>query len=244
MAKDHCTRFRIIKAIFSICEHVVSLCLYCIVLCRVALCCAELCVWCVSNINSVFTCTCGLSRSQGTYRLLNAVGPFQCCITIELRLSSDIDDIITVLVLQLKLLWFDFLAISSLLLFFSDLPMAHKRFRNRNDETIRPDAIITPHAIIAIGSTVFSDEFGKMVVSDVLFDVPCIELLPPLPLAVCVSLPASSSSSVEVALNGISFVPFPFGFDEPFDLCGGRSLALFVVPATSPSPSDSDSSGG
>lgn len=140
---------------------------------------------------------CEFSRSQGTYRLLNAVGPFQCCITIELRLFSDMEDIITVLVLQLKLLWFDFLAISSLLLFFSDLPMAHKRFRNTNDDTIRPDAMIMPHTMIAIGKTVFNVVRGKMVVSDVLF----VPFAVPTPSAlVFVSLLAFSSSP----LKGIS----------------------------------------
>lgn len=193
------------------------------------------CVIARVRMSSIFTCMCEFSRSQGTYRLLNAVGPFQCCITIELRLSSDIDDIITVLVLQLKLLWFDFLAISSLLLFFSDLPMAHKRFRNRNDDTIRPDAMIIPHAMIAIGSTVFSVDRGKIVVSDVLFVPFNIS-----PSAVCVSLLVFSLLST---LNGISLVavvPFPFGFGVSFDLCCW-SVELFAPLSLCP---DDDAGSG
>lgn len=56
VAKDHRTRFRIIKAIFSICEHVASACvcvcieLYCVVLYCVAL----YSVLGVSNINSIY----------------------------------------------------------------------------------------------------------------------------------------------------------------------------------------------
>lgn len=93
--------------------------------------------------------------------MLNAVGPFQCCITIEFRLPSD--GVVTVLLQLLKLLWFDFFAISSLLFFFNDFPMAHKRFRNKNDTT-KPAAINMPQIIIEIGSIVLSDGLKNVVV--------------------------------------------------------------------------------
>lgn len=49
VAKHHCTRFQIIKAIFSICEHDVSMfVLYCIVLCRVV------CILLYVKYNSIY----------------------------------------------------------------------------------------------------------------------------------------------------------------------------------------------
>lgn len=104
---------------------------------------------------------CWFSRSHGTYLLLNAIGPFQCCITIEFRLPSD--TVVTVLLQLLRLLWLDFLAISSLLFFFNDFPMAHKRLRNRNDTT-SPAAINMPQIIIEIGNMVLSDGRRNVVV--------------------------------------------------------------------------------
>lgn len=160
------------------------------------------CLW-NDVVDYRLTCMWAFSRSHGTYRLLNAVGPFQCCITIEFRLSSDIDDIIT----ALELLWFDFLAISSLLLFFNDLPIAHSRFRNKNDDTINTDATIMPPAIIAIGKMVFNVERGNTVFSlSVPFPpLPNVDLLSiVVPLASCV--PSGRSVFASLAFVVVSFI--------------------------------------
>lgn len=60
------------------------------------------------------------------YRLLNAIGPLQWFIPIEFLLSSAV---VLDAILLLRLLWFDFLALSILFFFLSVLLMAHRYLR-------------------------------------------------------------------------------------------------------------------
>lgn len=75
------------------------------------------------------------SRSHGdVYRLLNAIGPLQWFMPIEFRLSSAV---VLEAILLLRLLWFEFLALSIFFFFFNVLLMAHRYFR-KTQTAIRP----------------------------------------------------------------------------------------------------------